>query len=376
MKNIAVVFGGNSCERDISIITGVQLCRNVNKSKYNVYPLVYEGSDFYLPSNPLEIDSYIKWKSSERHKVYFRGKSLLKSGRIRQKRLCNIDCVVLCTHGGEGENGVLQGFFECLGLPYTSAGVCGSAVAMNKSVSKAVFKHIGCKSVESVSVNKKDYDESKIGYVADKLDFPIIVKPSSQGSSIGIKIANDLEELQEAIDTAFCFDDKIIAEKALTDFVEINVAVVAKGGELIFSSPEQPIGWKDFLTFEDKYMTDGKMSGGGRIYPATLTEKVKKTIYDYAKRIYEFLDMKGVVRMDFLIDRQNKVYINEVNTIPGSMAFYLFEEEDIDYEDLIDILVDEAIRRNQDKPKYTFRSDVLSEFEACNNACKNPLKLL
>ena len=376
MKNIAVVFGGNSCERDISIITGVQLCRNVNKNKYNVYPLVYEGSDFYLPSKPLEIDGYIKWVGEEQTKVYFRGKSLIKNGKIRQKRLCDIDCVVLCTHGGEGENGTLQGFFECLGLPYTSAGVCGSAVAMNKSVSKAVFKHIGCRSVESVSVNKKDYDEAKTQYVADKLDFPIIVKPSSQGSSIGIKIANDIGELQEAIDTAFCFDSKIIAEKALTDFVEINVAVVAKGGELIFSSPEQPVGWKDFLTFEDKYIAGGKMSGSGRIYPATLTDKTKKTVYDYAKRIYEFLDMKGVVRMDFLIDKQNKVYINEVNTLPGSMAFYLFEEEDIDYEDLIDILVDEAIRQNAEKPKYTFRSDVLSEFEECNNACKNPSKLL
>ncbi|MGN0771085.1 MAG: D-alanine--D-alanine ligase [Christensenellales bacterium] len=375
MKNIAVVFGGNSCERDISIITGVQLCANVNTNNYNVYPLLYENDDFYLPTRPLEIDSYIKWNSNNADKVYFRGKTLIKQGRLFAKKLCEVDCVVLCTHGGDGENGVLQGFFECVGVPYTSAGVCASAVAMNKSVSKAVFRYIGCRSVESISVNKKDYDEAKTQYIIDKLSFPIIVKPSSQGSSIGIKIASDQQELIDAIETAFCFDDKIIAEKALTDFDEVNVAIVAYDGKLILSSPEQPVGWKDFLTFEDKYI-GGKMSGSGRIYPAEISDKAKKTIYEYATKIYEFLDMKGVVRMDFMIDRQGKIYINEVNTIPGSMAYYLFEEEDIDYDRLIDMLVEEAIRQKNAKARYSFKSDVLNHYEQCNNACKNPSKLL
>ena len=371
MQNLAIVYGGDSSERDISIITAIQLMNNINKSKYKFYPIIQINYNFYLVDDWKNIDQYSPFEEEKHTRVSFLSDGLYKLGKHRYKKLTNIDCVVLCNHGGMGENGTLQGYFSSLNLCYTSPSVCASAIGMNKYLSKMLFKSLGCNVVDGVL-----YEQGKsLDAVVKLLGFPLIVKPNCQGSSIGINTAHDMTELREAIKVATQYDDQIIIEKALENFVELNMALIRQDDKIIVSSPEQPLSWQEFLTFEDKYISTGKMSGGGRVYPAKVEIELLDEIKRMATTIYSALDMSGIVRMDFLT-AHDRAYINEINTIPGSMAYYLFKEQALDYEDLIDIVVAQSIKDSEHRKVAQFQSNVLSDFHTYSNACKKPTKIL
>ncbi len=370
MKNLAIVYGGDSCERDISIITAIQLMHNINPSKYKFYAVMQTGGEFYWMKSWEGVDNYISYKPNPKDRVFFQRDGLYKqTGRCR--KLASIDCVVLCNHGGDGENGTLQGYFCTLGLPITSPNVCASAIGMNKYLSKLIFRSLGCNVVDGVL-----YESGQnLQYSIQDLTFPLIVKPNCQGSSIGISTAHDMGELAEAVEIATQYDSKVVIEQALTNFVEINVALMRKGDQILVSSPEQPLNWQEFLSFEDKYISTGKMNGGGRIYPAQVEPKLWADIEYMAKKIYTALDMSGVVRMDFLTT-QDGAYINEINTIPGSMAYYLFAEQGLDYEDIIDSIVEQSVKDNVHRPTAQYLSNVLSSYHTYSNACKKATKIL
>lgn len=374
MINLAVIYGGESCERDISIITAVQIMGMIDNSKYSIYPVLL-GSDgsMMMLDNADRISSYINSEGKGKS-VHFEGKYLMRDGAIRRK-VASIDCVLLCTHGGKGESGSLQGLLEIHNIPYTSPNVEVSALCMNKALSKGLFSAFGAEVLPCILLNK----DSKDNYLtsAYKLGYPLIVKPARQGSSIGINIVQDEESLKDAVDIAFEYDSEIIIEKALTDYKEINCACVYSSGEILASSLERPVSWHEFLTFDDKYMADGKINAGEREFPAKLPVETAAAVREQAVNIYRSLNMRGVVRMDFLIDNSDgKAYINEVNTIPGSLANYLFKDKGIDGGRLIDIVVSEAIAEYEGRIAPKFGSEVLKRYSDGANGCKSGCKCI
>jgi D-alanine-D-alanine ligase len=196
--------------------------------------------------------------------------------------------------------------------------------------------------------------------------YPVIVKPATQGSSIGIKIAKEKKDLAEALITASYYDKTVIIEEALTDMTEINCAAVRNNGKVVTSAIEKPLSWHEFLSFDDKYVSKGKgMDGSARELPAKLPEQTSKCIRGLTERIYENFGLKGVVRTDFMIDNKSgKIYVNEINTVPGSLSYYLFEPLGIEFPELINIMLNEAVRDKKinDSSVTYFPSRVLSEF--------------
>lgn len=367
--NIAVIYGGDSCERDVSVITAVQTMKLLNKFAYRVYPvLLGEHGGMFMPAHADDIRTYIGEKADVGEAVFFKGKTLCKSGRF-MRRLAEIDCALLCTHGGAGENGALQGFLELCAIPYTSPGVEASAICMNKLTSKSVFAALGVNVLPAVKVRKGERERA-FEYARGQ-GYPLMVKPARQGSSIGIDMAADEEQLRKALDVAFEFDGTALVERALTDFTEINCACVKYGQEVLVSSPERPVCWREFLTFEDKYLRGGKMSAPGREFPADLPAPQREYIQKSALKVYSELEMKGVVRFDFLLDNASgEVYLNEANTIPGSLGNYLWTDKGIDGCRLADMMIEQALAESAaQKPAY--RSDILEVFGSGSaNACK------
>ena len=368
--NIAVLYGGTSCERDVSVITGIQAMGMLDRFKYEIYPVhIGENGDMRLPMNAQSVRSYIGEHAPAGSPVHFEKNELCVRKGLKRKRI-HIDCALLCTHGGVGENGVLQGFLEMCGIPYTSPGVEPSAICMNKITSKNVFLGLGANVLPAAKVVKEGEEEA-VEY-AKKCGYPVIVKPARQGSSIGIDVANNAEELLAAMSVAFEFDDVIVIERALRDFTEINCACVKSRGEIIVSSLERPVCWKEFLTFEDKYLSKGgKISASSREFPAKISSDKEKYIKSTSAAVYSELNMKGAVRFDYLIDNESgAVYLNEANTIPGSLASYLFTDKGIDGNRLMDIMIEEAMAEGVARGK-TFSSDILKAYGTGSaNACK------
>lgn len=377
MYNIAIVFGGGSCENDVSIITALQAWNEIDKEKYNVFALYLTCNKFFLINNP-DINQFVNWKEKKQIEVVFVGKKLFKVKKNQSKFLSNIDCALLCTHGGIGENGSLQGYFEVCGVPYTSPNVEVSAVGMNKTLSKIIFQNLGIDVVPFVGFSSKDNMTICLQNAVKKLGFPIIVKPNSQGSSIGIEVAKTELELEQAVKIAFEYDDKIVLEKALTDFEELNCAVMISQDDIVLSTLEQPTRWQDYLSFEDKYMGFGKMSRCERIFPANVTQETTNKVHTIALTIYQYLYIKGIVRMDFLVDNESqKVYLNEINTIPGSLSFYLFSDKNLKMKDILDIVITQSMFEFDAKQKPKFKSELLSKYYKSNaNACKKLAKPL
>ena len=376
MKNLAIIYGGNSCEKDISIITALQAIGAVDKSKYKIYP-IYWSDGFYILENFNSIDTYSGGKQAGK-KVIFDKSGLYAVKRTKIKKIADIDCALLCTHGGAGENGSIQGLLEVNSIPYTSPGVLASAVGMDKAVCKMICKRLSLPTLPYGAVFEEDGKES-IDKIVARIGFPLIVKPAKQGSSIGISICKTPEELEENLKVAFIYDKKVVIEKALTDFKEINCACIRSKGKIYPSTLEEPVGWQDFLTFEDKYMSGGSKitkNSAKRIFPANISENDSKKIQNMTVKLYCALECKGIIRCDFLLDKESgEIYLNEINTIPGSLAGYLYEDRDLNLKDIIDIIVEDAIKESKEQRSYRYSSKVLQYYAKSNaNACKTSIK--
>ncbi len=365
-KKIALFFGGRSLESDISVITAMQVLSNIDKSQYKVEPVyMYEG-DFYVKDVD-KLDSFSAFNPIEHSKAILYKGEFYTVKRNSFVKYFKPDAAFICCHGGEGESGILQAVLEYNGIPHTSPSVLASACGMDKALSKQLFDGMLLNTLPHEVVSKEEFErdsERAIQRLESFLTYPLIVKPSCQGSSIGITVAENREQLDFALQVACRFDTKIIVEHKLTDFVEVNCAAFRDGERIVLSETEQPLTLNDFLTFDDKYMSNGKMGGGGHVIPAdigTLDLIVKAN----TERIYRELDLNGVIRVDYLVDKvRNKVYINEINTVPGSMAFYLFEPLGIDFAALISKLIENAVNyQSLHRTPSAFKTDVLSKFK-------------
>lgn len=352
MKKIGIIYGGKSVEHEVSIITGLQVYENLDKSKYTP-ELIYidkDGDWFFGEKKLKDLKIYKNWTKKC-------AKQFQPSLNKKDKKniLNSLDAVIIACHGNYGEDGKLQSFLEFLDIPYTSSGVVGSASGMDKIVMKSIFSGIDLPVLPYIWFTRHDWIENSdevIKKVRYTLDYPVFVKPANLGSSIGISMVNDEKDLINAIDVASKYDYRIIVEKGVANSVEINCSAMMKDNEVLTSVLEEPVRWEKFLSFDDKYINANSKTKGmgsmGRKIPAEVTKEQKEHIENYTKQIYKTMDCCGVVRVDYLMDESREhVYVNEINTIPGSFSFYLWEHNDLPFTKLIDVLIEEALRQAQ-----------------------------
>lgn len=353
MKNLCVIFGGQSSEHDVSIITAMQLCKNLD-SFYHLEK-IYMGLDnkFYLATKVKDLTTFQNKENLKLKQVYFLNNSIYQFGLI-QKKIADVDCVINCCHGGVGENGDLAGFFACLGIKCSSANCLASHIAMDKSLAKILVKDI-VPVVKGIKVTKQNCKTSK-HKILKILNEDLIVKPNSLGSSIGVKVCTK-QNFTDQIKAIFELNDDALVENRIVNLVEYNQACFKTKDGLVLSAIEQPLTKSNFLTFEDKYISNTKSKGGDRIIPADISPELENKIIDYTSKIYTRLNMSGVVRIDYIFDKdKNILYFNEINTIPGSMAYYLFEPVGIDYVSLITQIVENT---HNEKSFAYFNTNIL-----------------
>lgn len=360
MKNILLIFGGDNVEREISVLTANQALNYLDKTKYNVVPC-------YIMGGALRTYGGVAWQTpSFFAKNKLKGESIicLANGCIKLLRrgiVCKkvkIDCALICAHGGSGENGGLQGMLELHNIPYTSCSVYSSAVCMDKWLSHSIMKNSNIRVCKTYKINKGE--DINLAEIFEQLGGDAIVKPNSLGSSIGVGAATTIDELQDAINLAFIYDNEVLLQERVRDLVEYNCAAFKSSVGVVISEIESPITAKDVLNFEDKYLLSGKMSGLAREFPANIEASLKDKIKSTTMRVYTQLDMLGVVRIDYLYNRiSKKLYLNEINTIPGSLAYYLFEGTGYSPERMLDEMINVAIDR------YDCKASCVCNFNSC-----------
>jgi D-alanine-D-alanine ligase len=362
MKKIGIIYGGKSVEHEVSIITGLQAYENLDKSKYTV-ELIYidkDGDWFFGEKKLKDLKVYKNWtkKSAKQFQPSLNKKD-------KKNILNSLDAAVIACHGNYGEDGKLQSFLEFLDIPYTSSGVVGSASGMDKIVMKSIFSGIDLPVLPYIWFTRHEWIEKSeeiIKKVRYTLDYPVFVKPANLGSSIGISMVNDEKDLINAIDVASKYDYRIIVEKGVANSVEINCSAIMKDNEVLTSVLEEPVRWEKFLSFDDKYINANSKTKGmgsmGRKIPAEVTKEQKEHIENYTKQIYKTMDCCGVVRVDYLMDESREhVYVNEINTIPGSFSFYLWEHNDLPFGKLLDVLIEEALNQAQMRKDKVLKYD-------------------
>ncbi len=363
-EKIAILFGGTSVEHDISIITAIQTMRFL-PAEYSYIPIYIDKEGLWWTADNLEnIKVFQNFKKNAKAKkrvtLVLGENDLLVKKNGRFVHMCKISTVLNCCHGRVGEDGSVQGLFECCDISQTSCGVTSSALCMDKVFMKDVFDANGIPSPKYVSLRKCEYErnkEEKLREVAKALSFPMIVKPANLGSSIGISICEDESKLEEALSLAFSFDEKVLIEVLVQNLREFNCACFSFREELISSSVNEVKNKTNIFTFEDKYLSEHAKN-------KEVDKNLAKKVARLTENVYELFDCKGVVRVDFLYDEAGKVlYVNEINSIPGSLAFYLFK--DVPFKELLRALIEESFSERDKKRRLrtTFESDALKIFE-------------
>lgn len=367
---VAVIFGGRSVEHEVSIITAMQIFENINRDKYEVIPVYIDKSGRWLVDEKLEnLESFknLKVKNISAPEYIFEASPSAKALSPRsvfkflRKIKANIHFPVI--HGTFGEDGTLQGLFEMTGIPYTGSGVTGSAVGMDKIIQKAVFKNAAIPIVNYLWFLKSEWQDDKVKIikrVEENIGYPVFVKPANLGSSIAINKANGLEELQSAIEIASSFDRRVIIEEGKEGIIEINCSVLGNN-ELQASICEQPIKSEQMLTYEDKYLKNGKIKGMAslsRLLPAPISEELTKKIKETAMKAFREVDAAGISRVDFIVKpNTEEFWVTEINTLPGSLSFYLWEKSGINFNELIDRLINLGFERHKERQSLMFSCD-------------------
>ncbi len=370
--NLAFMFGGRSVEHEVSVISAQQAMAAANKDKYNIIPIyITKQGDFYTGKDMLNVESFkdidgLLKKSSRIILVRDGGKvRMIKYPKpLFGGDLGTIDVVLPVIHGTNCEDGTLQGYLETLQVPYGGCNVLASALGMDKVVQKKLLKEHGVPVLDCEYFSSKEWfkDSEEIIEKCEKLGYPLIVKPADLGSSVGIKKAHDRAELKDAVENAANYAEKILVEHAIEHLREVNCAAMGDGDEIILSACEEPFS-KDILTYDIKYKGGSKGASKGmatlaRKVPAELEPETEEKIRSCVKRAFKILGFSGVARVDCMIDEDNgEVYVNEPNTIPGSLAFYLWEKVGISFEKVIDELVRIALKRSRERQSLTFTYD-------------------
>jgi len=366
---IGVIFGGRSVEHDVSIVTGHQVMRAINYDKYDVVPIYIDRSGQWFTGAPLmDLKNYqrditdlmgvqeVAFSPNTQHRGIIANPG---SGFLRKSRIIELDVVFPTIHGSHGEDGTLQGLFELADIPYVGCGVLASALANDKIMTKVVMKQFGIPVIDAVSFSRDEWheDSDKVMEQATvHLSFPLFVKPATLGSSIGISKATDAKTLRSGIELALGLDRRVLIEKSAEGATEINCAVLGAGYDVRPSLLEQPVSYNDFLDFSEKYMQgSGGMKGAERQIPAPLADELTEQIQATAVQAFQAIDGAGTARIDFLLmPETNEFYLNEINTMPGSLGLYLWQEGGMTAQAVIEELIEIARESNRQKRKNVY----------------------
>jgi D-alanine-D-alanine ligase len=377
---VGVIFGGRSVEHDVSIVTAHQVMA-VLSAAHEVVPIYVTREGRWLTSpalNDLGVYKDKRWDDVGEEAfvppVAGYGGLFAPGGRLRKGRRIGLDVVVPSIHGTYGEDGTLQGLLELADLPYVGSGVTGSAAGMDKVTMKAAFKDAGLPVVPHVLVEARRLEADPAAVMDDietTIGYPAFVKPSRLGSSVGIGKAPDRRSLEDALEVARRYDGRILVERAMEGCAEVNCSVIGGAGlEPRASVCEQPVPAEEFLSFQDKYLRGGKsskesagMAGQERRIPAPLPEGLTKEVQDNALKAFRSIDAAGVARIDsFVKEDTGETWVMEINTIPGSFSFYLWEATGVSFEHLLELLIDSALSAHKAKSElmFTFDSTMLA----------------
>ncbi len=387
MIKVGVLFGGESVEHEVSIITAVQAMNYMDKAKYEVVP-IYIGKDknMYTGEALRHMETYKDLSGVATKAVEV---TLTKVGENfvlqKKKGLFNkvvetIDMAFPIVHGKGVEDGSLSGYFETLGIPYVGSSMLGASIGQDKVVQKQVMQASSIPVVDYLWFYDFEYKEEEKRILKDikTLGYPVIVKPARLGSSVGIQVAHNEKEVIPAIEEAISYDEKIIIEKMVKNLLEVDCAVLGNAENMECSLIGEMITSNELLTFEDKYMAEGSkgaksgaksgdsLSTAGFKIPALLDKKIEEDIYAFAKAAFRALNLSGVTRFDFLVDKETKkVYVNEPNTIPGCLAFFFYTPMGKSYKKMLDELISGAVKdyKKAKKKVTSFESNVLSTFD-------------
>lgn len=366
---IAVVFGGRSVEHDVSVVTAHQIMKAFDPNLYEIIPIYITREGKWFTGEPLmKLDNFqnevISHKGVEQvilsPTVQHHGLIINPvAGRLQKSDLKRIDVVFPAIHGSHGEDGTLQGLCEMADVPYVGCAVLASAVANDKLITKAVLNYHNIPVVEGVLIHRDDWTQNRdkvLENLTETLELPVFIKPATLGSSIGVTRADTPDSLAMSLDIATNFDRRVLVEKAIMGGVEINCAVMGYGDDMQASVLEQPVSWETFLTYEEKYMRGGGgMKGAERIIPAPISDSLTAKIQQYAISAFRAIDGRGIARIDFLAYPDDEiVFLNEINTMPGSLAFYLWREVGLSAGQVVEKLVSLAQDAYADKRKNTY----------------------
>ena len=382
--NIAVIFGSRSCEHDVSIISALQLIEAAKTAGFTVIPVYISREGLWYTGEALtQIETFREFNPMGKGITRVNLDVSANAGDLwawpPQRAglfakvpapIAHIDVAIPVLHGLHGEDGTVQGLLEMANIPYASSGVLGSAVGMDKIAMKQMLRGAGYPVLDYVWLTRdqlKADREAIVERIEREIKYPAFVKPAALGSSIGVSKATNREELDKALDLAASYDRRILVEVGINNPVEINCAALGYGEDVRTSVCEMPVpstGDK-FLNFFEKYLrnvgTKGESSRGmkslSRVVPAPIGEELTERIQRMTKEIFKLLDCRGTVRIDFILDENDVLYVNEPNTIPGSLSFYLWQECGVSFGKLVEIMVEDALRAHADKNTNVFAFD-------------------
>ncbi|MFN8371654.1 MAG: D-alanine--D-alanine ligase family protein [Anaerolineae bacterium] len=364
---VAVLFGGRSVEHDVSVVTGNQVMRAFDPERYEVVPVYINRDGKWFTGEPL-----LDLKTYQNEVASMKGvhEAILSpathhhgliidpvSGLFTKNAVKRLDVVFPALHGSHGEDGTVQGLCELADIAYVGCGVLASALANDKIMTKTVLKQHGIPVVDGAAVSRAEWEtnpDAVIERITATLPYPVFIKPATLGSSIGVGRADSEALLRASLDVATHFDRMVLVEAAVTDGQEINCAVMGNQMKLRASVLEEPVSWDKFLTYEEKYLRGREgMKSADRIIPAPLSDELTAKVKDITLHAFRAIDGRGTARIDFLV-KEDTVYLNEINTMPGSLAFYLWQHEGMSQSDVVHELVDLAREAYAEKRRNTY----------------------
>ncbi len=375
---VGVIFGGKSVEHEISIVTAIQAMDKIDTEKYEVVPIyITKDLEWYTGGCLRYIDSFKDYDLIRRYarKVNLINRDnryILQSVGLFKREINYIDLAFPMVHGAGAEDGSIQGYLEVTGVPYVGSGVYSSAVGQDKVFMKQILEANKIDVVKYDWFTIDDYKNNKeeLFQRIDKMHYPIILKPASLGSSIGIEVVKQKEELDSALDRVLKYDDKALAEELLEDIREFNCAVLKSNGKVQISAVEEIMSDKDYRKYSDKFIWDNDDNAVvKREFPANISQKLESDIKEIALNSFRILNNTGVARFDFFYDNKTKkVYVDEINTIPNFLTHHMWGDLNINYKTLMDLLIEDAISKvkRRDDMNLTIDSDILKKITSRN----------
>ena len=388
---VGVILGGESVEHEVSIISAIQAMNKKDEEKYEVIPIyITKDREWYTGEMLKDIDIYqdlglIK-RYGENVVLYYRDGSyvLQKKNGLFKRVVKELDIAFPIVHGTNVEDGVLQGYLQTIGIPFVGPNVYGAVAGQDKTIMKDIWKSADLPMTKYIWFYDVDYRQDKEDVLkkTSQLKYPLIVKPATTGSSVGISVCEDEESLKEGIEEALQYDCKVVVEEVVKNLKEVNIAVMGNYEHQKVSEIEEVLSANKFLTYTDKYIGGGKgktknsvkvcgkskgMASANRRLPADIDKKMREEVETIAMKAFKALGSAGNARIDFLVDTETKkVYINEINSIPGSLAFYLWEANNQDFTKVLDEMINIGIKdyKKRISKTHSFETNILSGFAA------------